>query len=172
MLLVAQSVNQHSYHCKRVGRCDGGSYASFSIDPRRNHGNGRYLVARTHVVLISARSFTSSWRCGRSDTSTGRVCCTGSNRYQARACLFHDEPNRLYVLALGASLGCCDFPPDDARFKALLFLSAGSVILACHHEQNIFKMGGLRANSIYLRCDVDWRKRTGSIAIVYCWFLQ
>ena len=31
-----------------------------------------------------------------------------------------------------------------AFFKALLFLSSGSVILACHHEQNIFKMGGLR----------------------------
>ncbi|AYB48701.1 NADH-quinone oxidoreductase subunit L [Candidatus Williamhamiltonella defendens] len=31
-----------------------------------------------------------------------------------------------------------------AFFKALLFLSAGSVILACHHEQNIFNMGGLR----------------------------
>ncbi|AJJ05581.1 NADH dehydrogenase subunit L [Yersinia pseudotuberculosis] len=30
-----------------------------------------------------------------------------------------------------------------AFFKALLFLSSGSVILACHHEQNIFKMGGL-----------------------------
>lgn len=31
-----------------------------------------------------------------------------------------------------------------AFFKALLFLASGSVILACHHEQNIFKMGGLR----------------------------
>jgi NADH-quinone oxidoreductase subunit L len=31
-----------------------------------------------------------------------------------------------------------------AFFKALLFLTAGAVILACHHEQNIFKMGGLR----------------------------
>lgn len=30
-----------------------------------------------------------------------------------------------------------------ACFKALLFLSSGSVILACYHEQNIFKMGGL-----------------------------
>ncbi|MDK8263234.1 MULTISPECIES: NADH-quinone oxidoreductase subunit L [Pseudomonas] len=30
-----------------------------------------------------------------------------------------------------------------AFFKALLFLASGSVILACHHEQNIFKMGGL-----------------------------
>jgi NADH-quinone oxidoreductase subunit L len=31
-----------------------------------------------------------------------------------------------------------------AFFKALLFLTAGAVILACHHEQDIFKMGGLR----------------------------
>jgi len=31
-----------------------------------------------------------------------------------------------------------------AFFKALLFLGAGAVIYACHHEQNIWKMGGLR----------------------------
>jgi proton-translocating NADH-quinone oxidoreductase chain L len=31
-----------------------------------------------------------------------------------------------------------------AFFKALLFLSAGSVIHACHHEQDLRKMGGLR----------------------------
>lgn len=30
-----------------------------------------------------------------------------------------------------------------AFFKALLFLASGAVIVACHHEQNIFKMGGL-----------------------------
>jgi len=31
-----------------------------------------------------------------------------------------------------------------AFFKALLFLAAGAVILGQHHEQNMFKMGGLR----------------------------
>lgn len=31
-----------------------------------------------------------------------------------------------------------------AFFKALLFLGSGSIIHACHHEQNIFRMGGLR----------------------------
>jgi len=30
-----------------------------------------------------------------------------------------------------------------AFFKALMFLGAGSVIHACHHEQDIYKMGGL-----------------------------
>ncbi len=32
-----------------------------------------------------------------------------------------------------------------AFFKALLFLGAGTVILSLHHEQDIFRMGGLRA---------------------------
>lgn len=31
-----------------------------------------------------------------------------------------------------------------AWFKALLFLGSGAVIFACHHEQDIWKMGGLR----------------------------
>ncbi len=31
-----------------------------------------------------------------------------------------------------------------AFFKALLFMGAGAIIIALHHEQNIFKMGGLR----------------------------
>ena len=31
-----------------------------------------------------------------------------------------------------------------AFFKALLFLCAGSIILKCHHEQDVTKMGGLR----------------------------
>jgi NADH-quinone oxidoreductase subunit L len=33
-----------------------------------------------------------------------------------------------------------------AFFKALLFLTAGSIIVSLHHEQNIWKMGGLRRN--------------------------
>jgi len=49
-------------------------------------------------------------------------------------------------LALGsAAWGASIFHlMTHAFFKALLFMTAGAVILACHHEQNIFKMGGLR----------------------------
>jgi NADH-quinone oxidoreductase subunit L len=49
-------------------------------------------------------------------------------------------------LALGASAWSAAIfhLMTHAFFKALLFLSAGAVIIACHHEQNIFKMGGLR----------------------------
>ncbi|PPI88220.1 NADH-quinone oxidoreductase subunit L [Candidatus Pantoea edessiphila] len=37
-----------------------------------------------------------------------------------------------------------------AFFKALMFLSSGSLILSCNHEQNIFKMGGLRKSLPFL----------------------
>ena len=36
-----------------------------------------------------------------------------------------------------------------AFFKALLFLAAGSVIYALHHEQDIWKMGGLRTENAH-----------------------
>jgi NADH-quinone oxidoreductase subunit L len=42
---------------------------------------------------------------------------------------------------------------SHAFFKALLFLSSGAVILAYHHEQNIFKMGGLfKRNKFLFAC--------------------
>jgi len=50
------------------------------------------------------------------------------------------------VAALGASAYAVSIFHlcTHACFKALLFLGAGSVILALHHEQNIWKMGNLR----------------------------
>ena len=37
-----------------------------------------------------------------------------------------------------------------AFFKALLFMGAGAVIIALHHEQDMFKMGGLRVKLKYV----------------------
>jgi NADH-quinone oxidoreductase subunit L len=50
------------------------------------------------------------------------------------------------VTALGASAYAAGIfhLMTHAFFKALLFLAAGSVIIALHHEQDIRKMGGLR----------------------------
>jgi NADH-quinone oxidoreductase subunit L len=47
------------------------------------------------------------------------------------------------ALGVGAWEGAIFHLMTHAFFKALLFLASGAVILACHHEQNIFKMGGL-----------------------------
>ncbi len=48
------------------------------------------------------------------------------------------------VLAAGGAAAMFHLT-THAFFKALLFLGSGSVIIGCHHEQDIFKMGGLRA---------------------------
>ncbi len=49
-----------------------------------------------------------------------------------------------------------------AFFKALLFLAAGSVIIALHHEQDIRKMGGLRK---YLPITY-WTSVVGTLALI------
>ena len=49
-----------------------------------------------------------------------------------------------------------------AFFKALLFLAAGSVIIAMHHEQDIRKMGGLRR---YMPITY-WTSLIGSLALI------
>jgi len=49
-----------------------------------------------------------------------------------------------------------------AFFKALLFLAAGSVIIAMHHEQDIRKMGGLRK---YLP-KTYWTALVGTLALI------
>ena len=49
-----------------------------------------------------------------------------------------------------------------AFFKALLFLAAGSVIIAMHHEQDIRKMGGVRK---YMPITY-WTALVGSLALI------
>ncbi|MDJ0794809.1 MAG: NADH-quinone oxidoreductase subunit L [Woeseiaceae bacterium] len=49
-----------------------------------------------------------------------------------------------------------------AFFKALLFLAAGSVIIAMHHEQDIRKMGGIRK---YMPITY-WTALVGSLALI------
>ncbi len=51
-----------------------------------------------------------------------------------------------------------------AFFKALLFLGAGSVILALHHQQNIWKMGGLRTKLPI----TYWTMLIGGLALAGC----
>jgi NADH-quinone oxidoreductase subunit L len=68
------------------------------------------------------------------------------------------------TVALGASAyGAGIFHlMTHAFFKALLFLAAGSVIMAMHHEQDMRKMGGLRKYMPY----TYWTFLIGSLALI------
>jgi NADH-quinone oxidoreductase subunit L len=76
------------------------------------------------------------------------------------------------VMAVGLGAGLSTPNPSaamyhlvtHAAFKAMLFLGAGAVIHACHHEQDIWKMGGLREK-------MPWTFATfgiGTLALVGC----
>ncbi len=68
------------------------------------------------------------------------------------------------TVALGASAYAAGIfhLMTHAFFKALLFLGAGSVIIAMHHEQDIRKMGGLRK---YMPITY-WTALIGSLALI------
>jgi NADH-quinone oxidoreductase subunit L len=54
----------------------------------------------------------------------------------------HGEQRVLIAAGVGAAMFHLT---THAFFKALMFLGSGSVIYGCHHEQDIFKMGGLKS---------------------------
>lgn len=54
----------------------------------------------------------------------------------------HGETGTLTFITAGAAAAMFHLT-THAFFKALMFLGSGSVIHGCHHEQDIFKMGGL-----------------------------
>jgi len=62
--------------------------------------------------------------------------------------LAYSTLSQLGYMVMAVGLGSRDAAmfhlTTHASFKALLFLGAGSVIVALHHEQDIWKMGGLR----------------------------
>jgi NADH-quinone oxidoreductase subunit L len=68
------------------------------------------------------------------------------------------------TVALGASAYAAGIfhLATHAFFKALLFLAAGSVIIAMHHEQDIRRMGGLRR---YMPVTY-WTALIGSLALI------
>lgn len=108
---------------------------------------GVYLIARTHDLYLL------------SDTAQLAVAWVGliTLFIAAMSAIAQRDLKRIlaystmsqigymfFALGVGAWSAAIFHLMTHAFFKALLFLAAGSVILALHHEQDIFKMGGLR----------------------------
>ncbi|REC93656.1 NADH-quinone oxidoreductase subunit L [Kushneria indalinina] len=108
---------------------------------------GVYLIARTHVIfelapmtlglvgLIGMLTLLVAGFAALAQTDIKRV-------------LAYSTMSQIGYMFLALGVQAWDVAifhlMTHAFFKALLFLTSGSVIIACHHEQNIFKMGGLR----------------------------
>ncbi|HZR36950.1 MAG TPA: NADH-quinone oxidoreductase subunit L [Nevskia sp.] len=108
---------------------------------------GVYLIARTHT-LFELAPFAQAM-VGLTGAATLLLAgFTALVQTDIKRILAYSTMSQIgyMFLALGAGAWSAAIfhLMTHAFFKALLFLSAGAVILACHHEQDIFKMGGLR----------------------------
>jgi NADH-quinone oxidoreductase subunit L len=108
---------------------------------------GMYLIARTHVLFTLAPAVQHTVAAIGVATLLIASFAALSQRDIKRILAYSTISQIGYMfLALGVGAwwtGIFHFM-IHAFFKALLFLSAGAVILAVHHEHDIYKMGGLR----------------------------
>jgi NADH-quinone oxidoreductase subunit L len=108
---------------------------------------GVYLIARTHTLYELAPAAQHAV------AVVGLVTllmagCSALTQNDIKRVLAYSTISQIgymmFALGVGAWAAALFHFMTHAFFKALLFLAAGIVISAMHHEQNIFHMGGLR----------------------------
>ena len=108
---------------------------------------GVYLIARTHGIFQLAPQVMSMvvW-VGVATLLVGGVCALAQR--DLKRILAYSTISQIGYMFLALGVGAWSAAMfhfmTHAFFKALLFLAAGWIIVALHHEQDVFKMGGLK----------------------------
>ena len=108
---------------------------------------GVYLIARTHVLFALAPPVEFAVAAIGAATLILSGCSALTQNDIKRVLAYSTISQIGYMflaLGVGAWSAAIFHFMTHAFFKALLFLAAGIVIEALHHEHNIFRMGGLR----------------------------
>ena len=108
---------------------------------------GVYLIARTHILfeLAPTVQLLVAWIGLITLLMAGFTALTQSDIKRILAFSTVSQIGYMFLgLGVGAWSAAIFHLMTHAFFKALLFLASGTVILSVHHEQSIFKMGGLR----------------------------
>jgi NADH-quinone oxidoreductase subunit L len=112
---------------------------------------GVFLVARTHPIFANGGGLTipltaCAWIGGITALYAALVALAQTDIKRILAYSTISQLGFMMVaLGTGGVTAAIFHLVAHAFFKALLFLSAGSVIHGCHGEQDIWKMGGLRS---------------------------
>jgi NADH-quinone oxidoreductase subunit L len=108
---------------------------------------GVYLIARTHVLFTLAPPVLALVAVIGAATLL-LAGFSGLTQWDIKRVLAYSTISQIgymfLALGVGAWTAAIFHFMVHAVFKALLFLGAGSIILALDHEHNMFKMGGLR----------------------------
>ena len=106
---------------------------------------GVYMLCRIFFLLNAPALEVVSWVGGFTSLLSAAIAVQQDD---IKRILAYSTLSQLGFLVMGVGLGgpgqAMFHLATHAFFKALLFLGAGSVIIALHHEQDIWKMGGLR----------------------------
>lgn len=108
---------------------------------------GVYLISRTHVLFLQAPQVMEAVAVIGALTLlvAGFSALVQKDIKKVLAYSTISQIGYMFLaLGVGAWSAAIFHFMIHAFFKALLFLGAGAVILAMHHEHNMFKMGGLR----------------------------
>ena len=108
---------------------------------------GVYLIARMHGVFLEAPEVMV----GVAYIGAATMIIAGISALAQRdikRVLAYSTISQIGYMFLALGMGAWGAAMlhfmTHAFFKALLFMAAGWVIVSCHHEQDIFRMGGLR----------------------------
>jgi len=108
---------------------------------------GVYLIARTHVLFALAPDVRLAVAVVGAATLV-LAGCSALTQSDIKRVLAYSTVSQIGYMFLALGVGSWAAAMfhfmTHAFFKALLFLAAGVVIEALHHEHNIFRMGGLR----------------------------
>jgi len=117
---------------------------------------GVYMLCRIHFLMVPEA--LNAIACIGTITAVYAALCAVTQRDIKKVLAYSTLSQLGYMIAafglgalrtpegmVAAGVGAAMFHlVTHAFFKALLFLGSGSVIHGCHHEQDIFLMGGLR----------------------------
>ena len=108
---------------------------------------GVYLLARMFPLIGSSATVVAAIAVTGGVTAFYAATCALAQRDLKRV-LAYSTISQIGYMMLGVGAGALSAATFHllvhAFFKALLFLGAGCVITAMHHEQDIYRMGGLR----------------------------
>jgi len=125
---------------------------------------GVYLIARTHA-LFELSPLAMQWVGIIGAVTLLMAGFIALMQTDIKKILAYSTMSQIGYMFLAEGVGA--YAPavfhlmTHAFFKALLFLSSGSVILAMHHEQDIFRMGNLRKHIPF----VYWCMLIGTLAL-------
>ena len=107
---------------------------------------GVYMVARLNFIFALSPS-AMGWVALVGALTALFAASIGFFQYDIKKVLAYSTVSQLGFMFIGVGVGAywagAYHLLTHAFFKAALFLGSGSVILACHHEQDMRKMGGL-----------------------------